>query len=183
MMTPDETGKFCGSCVKSVVDFTGMKASEIQDYFTENKGKNICGRFKDKQINTFNLEIPQSALHRKMSFHHAFVLALFIVMGSTLFSCRNQDNNTLGEVTVMSDTIRQDSVPTGHATLGIVMPEEDSLSPRPTPKNDKLQVVKEPLKTKAKAQKRKTREHAEDVMIVGIVTAEADRDTIITEKK
>src|SRR5580765_5101846 len=90
-MTPNETGRFCASCVKSVVDFTNRSASEIQDYFTENKGKSVCGRFRNEQVNKFNLEIPQSVLNQKMPFRKAFLLMLFVVMGSSLFSCRNNE--------------------------------------------------------------------------------------------
>ena len=132
-MTPDETGRFCNSCVKSVVDFTNMKAPEIQDYFIKNQGQSVCGRFKNEQINKFDIQIPQSVLNRKMSFHKAFILALFIAMGSTLFSCKNNDAS-LGEVTVVQDTIKQqpqDTIKEGRLVGDIVCTTE-------TPKTEKV---------------------------------------------
>ncbi|BFM44258.1 hypothetical protein CFS9_28990 [Flavobacterium sp. CFS9] len=52
-MSPNKNGRFCGSCSKTVVDFTKMTTTEIQNYFVENSGKeNICGHFKSTQIET-----------------------------------------------------------------------------------------------------------------------------------
>lgn len=36
-MTPNENGRFCGSCAKTVVDFTNMQTAEIQRYFIDNQ--------------------------------------------------------------------------------------------------------------------------------------------------
>ena len=135
-MTPDQTGRFCNSCVKSVVDFTNMKTPEIQEYFIKNQGKKICGRFKSEQINEkFNIQVPQSILNQRMSFQRAFLLTLFVVMGSTLFSCKNHDDAPLGEVLVVNDTIKKehlapkkDSINEERVTLGkIDMKRYDSL--------------------------------------------------------
>jgi hypothetical protein len=105
-MTPSETGRFCSSCTKNVVDFTTKNATEIQSFFIENQAKSICGRFKNEQLGTFNLEIPQSVLQQKRSFRKAFLLTLFVVMGSTLFSCKNQNDASLGEVSIVSDSTK-----------------------------------------------------------------------------
>lgn len=102
-MTPNETGRFCSSCTKNVVDFTTKNATEIQIFFIENQEQSVCGRFKNDQINNFNIEIPESILTQPMSFHKAFLLTLFVVMGSTLFSCKNQNDIPLGEVSVVKD--------------------------------------------------------------------------------
>jgi hypothetical protein len=106
-MTPDQTGRFCNSCAKSVIDFSNMKTPEIQAYFIKNQGKNVCGRFKNEQINKFDIQVPQSILQKKMPFHKAFILALFIAMGSSLFSCKNHDNATLGKVSVVHDSVKK----------------------------------------------------------------------------
>src|SRR4030095_8969306 len=49
-MTPDNQGRFCMSCQKSVVDFSSMADSEIILFFKNAKG-NTCGRFSDDQLN------------------------------------------------------------------------------------------------------------------------------------
>jgi hypothetical protein len=52
-MSPNDTGRFCNSCSKTVVDFTKMKPIEIQKYFVENANKErICGHFKSSQVET-----------------------------------------------------------------------------------------------------------------------------------
>jgi len=119
-MSPEATGRFCNSCVKSVVDFTNMKAPEIQEYFTQHQGQNICGRFKNDQIHTFDIQIPQSVFRQQLSFRKAFLLTLFVVMGTTLFSCKNHDDATLGEIQVVKDTVE-----TRH-TMGILLPKRDT---------------------------------------------------------
>ncbi len=122
-MSTEETGRFCKICTKSVVDFTKMKSAEIQNYFIKNKDVNVCGRFKNEQLDTFNINIPQNVLIQKMSFQKTFLLALFIVMGTTLFSCKNNEGFPLGEVAVVEDTIEKQNI-----TLGMVMPPKDSIN-------------------------------------------------------
>lgn len=48
-MIDNESGKFCGSCQQSVIDFTGFSDHELQDWFIKNQGKS-CGRFKREQL-------------------------------------------------------------------------------------------------------------------------------------
>ncbi len=47
-MTPSESGRFCNSCSKQVVDFTAMSDAAIVAYFK--KHKNVCGRFAEEQL-------------------------------------------------------------------------------------------------------------------------------------
>jgi hypothetical protein len=107
-MSPDSKGRFCAMCEKTVVDFTGMKAPEISDYFFANSGRKVCGRFETAQLaqEPLRIEIPRSLLFSQTSFRKMFVLALFITMGTTLLSCKGHDDNTmmLGEVATV-DTI------------------------------------------------------------------------------
>lgn len=101
-MTPNEQGRFCGSCQKTVVDFTNFSTEDIQNYFTKHYGQKICGRFKQQQLNSIDIQIP-TYLFSKMPSSRKFALALLVVFGTTLFSCT--DNNgqpaTLGEVTLV----------------------------------------------------------------------------------
>ena len=45
-MSPNEKGRFCQSCSKSVIDFTTMPEEAIEDYLALNSNKKICGKFK-----------------------------------------------------------------------------------------------------------------------------------------
>jgi hypothetical protein len=48
-MTPKDQGRHCGSCAKTVVDFTTWQPQEILLHFKSNK--NVCGRFTADQLN------------------------------------------------------------------------------------------------------------------------------------
>ncbi|MVO08958.1 hypothetical protein GOQ30_07240 [Flavobacterium sp. TP390] len=106
-MLPDEKGKFCQSCAKIVFDFTKSSPEEITTVFKNNKTEKICGRFRTNQLENLKIEIPETVLYNQTSFRKIFLLALFIVMGTTLFSCKTDNNNyqTLGEVVIVEDTI------------------------------------------------------------------------------
>jgi len=49
-MRPEEKGRFCSSCKKTVVDFTAMTDHEMVQWFT-NREENVCGRFHGDQLN------------------------------------------------------------------------------------------------------------------------------------
>jgi hypothetical protein len=49
-MTPQEQGRFCGSCQKTVVDFTMLSDQEVLNYFLKTN-HNVCGRFANDQLN------------------------------------------------------------------------------------------------------------------------------------
>jgi len=49
-MTPNERGRFCASCQKTVVDFTGWTDNQLVEFFLNNQN-NICGRFTAFQLN------------------------------------------------------------------------------------------------------------------------------------
>ena len=181
-MTPDQTGRFCNSCVKSVVDFTNMKAQQIQEYFIKNQGQSVCGRFKNEQINTFDIQIPQSVLNRKLPFHKAFILALFIAMGSSLFSCKNHDDAMLGEVTVVQDTVKhepKDTI-TEKEILGKVdMERYDSLV-KAGVKMPKLPSPPPPMKQAKFAKSAKTLSYKKEkpyLITTGIVSIEPKNQT------
>jgi hypothetical protein len=91
-MTPNNNGCFCDSCAKTVIDFSVMLPAEIQDYFRENGAKNLCGRFKKSQLDTLTIQIPSRVLYSQTSYHKMFLLALFVAMGTTLFSCKNNND-------------------------------------------------------------------------------------------
>ena len=90
-MTPNEKGRFCKSCTKTVVDFTKMSPDAIQHYLHNNKDQGICGHIKQSQLDSINLRIPEAIIHQNQSFHRLFLLALLISMGMTLFSCEDEN--------------------------------------------------------------------------------------------
>lgn len=107
-MTPNEQGRFCGSCQKTVVDFTHFSAEDIQNYFAKHYGQKVCGRFKNEQLTAINIQIPNTVFSY-IPASRKFALALFIVFGTTLFSCtdNNGNNATIGKVEVVDSLKRE----------------------------------------------------------------------------
>ena len=94
-MTPKDKGRFCGSCNKTIVDFTKMDTYQIQDFLQENKDKRICGHIKQTQLDSINLIIPLSLIQQKHSVYKSFFLAAMIIMGTTLFNCSSKNGTPL----------------------------------------------------------------------------------------
>lgn len=92
-MTPNENGRFCLSCSKTVIDFTSRLPEEVQHYFSQHQNEKICGRFKNSQLETLTIQIPSRVLYSQTHYHKMFLLALFIAMGTTLFSCQDKEGN------------------------------------------------------------------------------------------
>lgn len=131
-MTPDGNGRFCTSCAKTVVDFTGMKAVEIRDYFVAHQGERVCGRFRNKQLDSIVITIPRHVMFSQTQFHRIFLLALFVSMGTMLFSCSDDKGNrqNIDRIEVSDETI--------HRTTGIPAPMVvDSAQVPPPPKSKK----------------------------------------------
>lgn len=84
-MLTEEKGRFCQSCSKTVLDFTGKSNDEIIALFENNKTEKVCGRFRKDQLESIKIEIPKVLLFSQTSFRKSFLLALFVVMGTTLF--------------------------------------------------------------------------------------------------
>jgi hypothetical protein len=49
-MLPEEKGRYCGACSKTVVDFSGMSDREIVQYLSR-AGQQVCGRVAPEQLN------------------------------------------------------------------------------------------------------------------------------------
>jgi len=49
-MNPVEQGRFCNSCQKAVVDFTGMSDSQLVAFFKKLSTGSVCGRFENDQL-------------------------------------------------------------------------------------------------------------------------------------
>jgi hypothetical protein len=102
-MTPNEQGKFCGACAKTVVDFTNYSTDDIIGFFKKDKG-NTCGRFTNTQLQ--KTYVPTN-VYRGYFIKPLAAVMLPLVM---LASC-NDSMNTTGKA-VVADTIPKVSVAT-----------------------------------------------------------------------
>ncbi len=128
-MTPEEKGRHCSLCSKTVIDFTQMEKKEIQlelkRYFAS--GQSICGHFTAKDVDEIVVEVPVQLFSKPMGFYKQFALALLVVMGTSLLSCTNNkgEKDKLKEVVVTENvrgidtisnsmdsiSVKQDSIP------------------------------------------------------------------------
>jgi hypothetical protein len=60
-MFAQQDGRFCGSCQKTVIDFTQMTDQQLVNFF-QNKKENVCGRLFRHQLDK-ELDIPVKKIH------------------------------------------------------------------------------------------------------------------------
>ncbi len=127
-MTPNEQGRHCAVCAKTVTDFTQMNDDEIKFFFLSKKQEErTCGRFTNKQLNQITIELPANIYYIPMPLWKKFLAACLIIFGATLFSCETSlqgkpqiENNLTGvnempqQITLLGDTI----LPVENNTLG-----------------------------------------------------------------
>ncbi len=76
-MTPTEQGRFCNTCQKCVMDFTGFTDKQLYDFFDIHKGQKICGRFESIQLNRQIQVQPQP---NSLLYKYFIALSLTIVL-------------------------------------------------------------------------------------------------------
>jgi hypothetical protein len=110
-MTPNEQGRHCGSCVKTVVDFTTWQPLAILEHFETNV--NVCGRFKTDQLNepipTAEDFVKQIAYFKIPTLKKiaAIFLFAFMIGGS---SCNEK---VMGDKVIINDSI-SNTLPVPH---------------------------------------------------------------------
>jgi len=92
-MTENEKGRFCGSCQKTVVDFTLMSDKQILDHLSKASG-GTCGRFANDQLDR---EMKAEVVKPKSRW------AYFINLLIPIFLSSSGSNNTKGEPSIISN--------------------------------------------------------------------------------
>lgn len=91
-MTPREQGRFCDSCQKCVVDFTGFSDEELYRYIATHKGRNLCGRFNNTQLGR---QVFKPQTRRK---YFQWVMSLgFVVFLTNLFGIDAKAQETVNK--------------------------------------------------------------------------------------
>lgn len=68
-----------------------MLPEEIKHFFIQNQNEKICGRFRKSQLDSITIQIPSRVLYSQTNYYKMFLLALFIAMETTLFSCADKE--------------------------------------------------------------------------------------------
>lgn len=100
-MTPNEQGRHCHSCAKTVVDFTNMTDEEVKHFFINKKEEKLCGRFNSTQLQNISLELPQNIFQLQMPLWKQFLVASLFAFSTTLFSC---EVHAKGEPVISAET-------------------------------------------------------------------------------
>jgi hypothetical protein len=99
-MTPNEQGRFCLSCQKTVVDFTKMDKSEIQQYFQTAVNEKVCGRIKANDLAKEHI-LPEVHIYPNRFFvapnHTPSRLFLLTVGLVFLYSCNTSPESFVQE--------------------------------------------------------------------------------------
>lgn len=127
-MTPDEKGRYCEACNKSVNDFTHMKEEEIESVL-KNANSGVCGRFTNLQLgkpNIVELNVKQKSKARKLLEHSLFTIAGLSVTQKIL---AQKTDTLLQDYKVEEDSLsRKVKVVAGMMRDGVVFKGDSTLS-------------------------------------------------------
>lgn len=104
-MTPNEQGRFCTSCSKTVVDFSSMSDAALLQYFNNLKDSNVCGRLYTDQLER-RIE-PLAKPRKKLFVYWQYLLALVMMLTKGQIA-KAQGNMKRGELKMnktIGDTI------------------------------------------------------------------------------
>lgn len=103
-MTPNEQGRFCSACQKTVVDFSTMNDKELLEYITTIPGYTACGRFSKDQLNR---DIKEADKKRRFCWAYIWniILATFIITEANAQVCPKKKRALVPSTVVKPDTV------------------------------------------------------------------------------
>lgn len=107
-MVPDEQGRHCSACSKTVIDFTNFTDQEIADYFIALNGQGVCGHFKNQQIDRIRIELPETILTTRLARWKKFLVICMLVFGTSIFPFETALSQTIIAST-MTEPIKKKS--------------------------------------------------------------------------
>ena len=114
LMKPNQIGKHCDSCNKTVVDFTKMTDTEIKSYFLYNTNKKTCGHFYKGQLE-LNKNKIQSYFYNlycdtyiNLKYKSTRIVILFLI--SCMLTIVGCTTPTTGEIEARTEHITGDSI-------------------------------------------------------------------------
>ena len=112
-MTPNEQGRFCGACQKTVVDFSAMSDNELLEYIANVSGYAACGRFSNDQLNR---DIKTAEHKSRFSWAYVWnvILATFLITEANAQACPPKKKRAM----VPSSINKPDTVNSAISTIG-----------------------------------------------------------------
>ena len=121
-MSPNEQGRHCDSCAKTVVDFTAMSDDEVKHFFINKKEERVCGRFQQKQLDQIVIDLPSNIFRIDMPLWKKFLVASLVVFSTTLFSCNTSIDGQLtqnGQPLVLLENVSNKLEPISNGMVGM----------------------------------------------------------------
>lgn len=122
-MTPNDQGRFCASCQKTVVDFSTMDDRELVEFFTQYQGS-VCGRLTKDQLDRPLLTTPERKTRSWHYWHYLIAGLLFsseasaqsnpAIIQTTQNPSNKPETNTLTGDTIMYNRKQQPDSIRGH---------------------------------------------------------------------
>lgn len=101
-MTPNEQGRFCDHCAKSVIDFTKFSDAELAKKFASNSDR-LCGRFDKNQLN----RVLESKKRKPYFSPSKYLAGLFLLSASK--SALAKEAIILTQKTIITDNFHNGS--------------------------------------------------------------------------
>jgi len=121
-MSPNEQGRHCNACAKTVVDFTAMSDDQVKNFFINKKEERVCGRFQQKQLDQLVIDLPSNIFRIDMPLWKKFLVASLVVFSTTLFSCNTSiDGQLTGEPIELLKNTSNKLEPGSNGMVGMLM--------------------------------------------------------------
>lgn len=92
-MLPEENGRFCLHCSKTVIDFSAYTDEQLLTYFNLNTSRNICGMFSTEQTEREILPLPQRRFQWASRIFAGIALYFSGLIGNFSFSLSGNNKN------------------------------------------------------------------------------------------
>jgi hypothetical protein len=106
-MTPNEQGRHCNKCSKTVIDFSAWEPQEIIYYLKAHQSEHLCGRFRNGQLDTPIITIDQFVAHvnhMPLSYLKKVAVVFLFVFALAATSCNSSGTSDADNVSQGSHT-------------------------------------------------------------------------------
>lgn len=101
-MLPNNDGRFCNICDKTVIDFSGLSQREISEKIKSSKGS-VCAKITSTQLKTPFLDIVQEK-HFKLPYSKTAASIMLAVSMASVQSCENTEAKVNTEITIIGNS-------------------------------------------------------------------------------
>jgi hypothetical protein len=105
-MLPEDQGRHCLTCSKTVIDFTDWNTPAITTYLQQNAQQKVCGRFNASQL---DMPVAEKIFYSSLPLFKKIAAVIVIVFG--LASCSHSTTKLIHTQTMGEPAFIQDTTP------------------------------------------------------------------------